>query len=388
MPNDKKPFDFTKYKKRYIALKIVYFGWDYNGLAQQKDDENTVEYHLFEALTKTCLIESREKCNYNRCGRTDKGVSSSGQVVNLSVRSNLVDEEITIGLFTPEDYTATLDDGKMRDKELDYVGMLNRVLPENIKVLAWAPVREGFSSRFDCRSRSYSYIFPIGDLCVESICKALSHLVGQHDYRNMCSFDLKNNVTNHQRTVISATIQPTISSYPRDTDRQTHKYNFYEIIIKGQAFLYHQIRCIMTVIFLVGCGKEQPEIVRDLLDINKCPSRPNYNRASPLALCLFECEYDSTDLPMGWIHSAESLRDLTRRLNRLWLEYKTKYLMIEKVLFGLHPGVVDSVTWKDFGLECDNMSDKKYIPLMKRPCDETLEAKLENIEVKKKLRLE
>lgn len=388
MAGSKRLFDFTKYKKRYIALKIVYFGWDYNGLAQQQDDQNTVEFHIFEALTKTCLIESRDKCCYNRCGRTDKGVSSSGQVINLSVRSNMLDEESNIGLFTPENYTPAPVKNKSQDKELDYVGMLNRVLPENIKVIAWAPVRKEFSSRFGCKSRSYSYIFPIGDLCVDSMRKALSYLVGEHDFRNLCSFDLKNNVTNHRRTILSATIQPTSAFEQQNLDHQQNRYCFYEIIIRGQAFLYHQIRCIMTVIFLVGSKKEQPELVRNLLDINECPSRPNYNRASPVPLCLFDCEYDSADLPSGWLHSDENLQDLTRRLKRLWLEHKTKYLMIEKVLFSLRPEFDDQVIWKDFGLECDNMSDSKYIPLLKRPRDETLEVKLENMERKKKLREE
>lgn len=59
-----------------------------------------MESHLFSALTKLRLIESREvgkssplaltswqTSGYSRCGRTDKGVSALGQVVALRLRS-------------------------------------------------------------------------------------------------------------------------------------------------------------------------------------------------------------------------------------------------------------------------------------------------------------
>lgn len=106
-----------------------------------------------------------------------------------------------------------------------------------------------------------------------------------------------------------------------------------------------------------------------------------------MPLCLFDCQYDLADLPTGWIFSDDNLHDLTRRLKRLWLAYKTKSLMIERMLFSL-PQVKDNVVWKDFGLDCDNMRDSKYIPLLKRPRDECLETKLKNIMSKKRPREE
>ena len=87
----KKPFDFSRYHKRHVALKVAYLGWDYHGFASQESTENTIESHFFAALFKACLIESRADCNYSRCGRTDKGVSAFAQVVSLDVRSNLME---------------------------------------------------------------------------------------------------------------------------------------------------------------------------------------------------------------------------------------------------------------------------------------------------------
>ena len=99
----KKPrsFDFTRYHKRHIALKMAYLGWDFHGFASQESTENTIESHFFVALSKACLIENRADCNYSRCGRTDKGVSAFSQVVSLDVRSNLTEG---LGLITSGDH--------------------------------------------------------------------------------------------------------------------------------------------------------------------------------------------------------------------------------------------------------------------------------------------
>ena len=86
-----RPFDFSRYHKRHIALKMAYLGWDFDGFASQETSENTIESHLFAALCKACLIESRADCNYSRCGRTDKGVSAFAQVISLDVRTDLAE---------------------------------------------------------------------------------------------------------------------------------------------------------------------------------------------------------------------------------------------------------------------------------------------------------
>lgn len=52
-------------------------------------------------------------------------------------------------------------------EEINYCQVLNKVLPKDIQCIAWRPVPEGFSSRFDCKSRTYKYFFPLGDLDIE-----------------------------------------------------------------------------------------------------------------------------------------------------------------------------------------------------------------------------
>lgn len=182
---------FTHFRchKRHILLKFYYLGWNYNGFVEQEDTINTIEYHIFEGLKKSCLIENRETSNYHRCGRTDKGVSAFSQVISLDVRSKLPPE-----------------DSKNVDEELSYCKMLNRILPKDIRCVAWAPVADNYSARFDCKRRSYKYFFPRGNLDVAAMSQAAGYLIGHHDFRNICKMDVANGVITFARTVQDARI--------------------------------------------------------------------------------------------------------------------------------------------------------------------------------------
>lgn len=50
-------FDFTKFQKRKVLLKFCYLGWDYEGYVTQENTTETIEFYLFQALSKVCLIE-------------------------------------------------------------------------------------------------------------------------------------------------------------------------------------------------------------------------------------------------------------------------------------------------------------------------------------------
>lgn len=45
----------------------------------------------------------------------------------------------------------------------------------------------------------------------------------------------------------------------------------YVAIIKGNAFIWHQIRYIMGILFLIGSNKEEPLLIKELLDVEKNP---------------------------------------------------------------------------------------------------------------------
>lgn len=148
--NSQKPFDFSKCNFRHILLKFYYLGWDYDGYVVQEDTDRTIEHHIFKALLKTCLIKDRATSNYHRCGRTDKGVSSFGQTISIDVRSKLAEE----------------NQYKL-EEEIDYCVILNKVLPPDIQCVAWCPVEKSYSARFNCCSRTYKYVFPLGNLNID-----------------------------------------------------------------------------------------------------------------------------------------------------------------------------------------------------------------------------
>ncbi|KAG9511113.1 tRNA pseudouridine(38/39) synthase, partial [Fragariocoptes setiger] len=378
-------FNHKPFKRRHIALKLLYLGWDYDGLASQIHSQNTIEHHLFEALIKTCMIKSRQEANFQRCGRTDKGVSSYGQVVSLDVRSLLTDEQNTLGLFTPEDYEprqsqrpGEMNVANSEIKDINYVGILNRVLPKDIRAIAWAPCKREFSSRFDCKSRSYYYIFPRGNLCITSMSRAVEYLIGHHDFRNLCTFDLKGGVVSHLRTVYSAKIESDITNLQESA--------MCRMIITGQGFLYHQIRCIMSIVLLVGMKLEEPEIMRDLLDIERVPAKPHYTMASPLPLILFDCSYDDTHFPEGWIYDGGAADELISSMKKLWCDYSLKANIVDFMLRDLRqklsPCLDESArsrlaNWSSFGLRGDMFTYGKYVPIKLRSQSESLESRLE-----------
>lgn len=94
------------------------------------------------------------------------------QVITIDLRSTQFCGGL--GVTLPENVDAKSKDGTA---ELPYVKMLNRVLPQDIRVLDWAPAPEGFSARFDCKSRTYCYYFPRGSLDVALMAEAAKRWV-------------------------------------------------------------------------------------------------------------------------------------------------------------------------------------------------------------------
>ncbi|GFZ46923.1 hypothetical protein JCM24511_04148 [Saitozyma sp. JCM 24511] len=315
-----KPFNFASHPTRHIALLVAYHGWPYSGLAIQSDrtesDEliPTVEAELLKALEKTRLVEADkgfEGCGYSRCGRTDRGVSGEGQVVDLWVRSNRKDGDGGAELVAwraPREAKPTLEEveeipeeapasasastSKPRKKppppspavEFPYPRLLNGVLPSSIRVLAWAPVDTDFNSRFSCKYRHYKYAFHLQPtpssppLDLGLMQQGADLLVGEHDFRNFCKLDGSKQIENHSRRVVKAYFE--------------HVDGMIIFNLIGTAFLWHQVRHVIGVLFLVGSKLEQPSLVSSLLDVEKNPSKPNYQMGDPLPLTLHECGYE------------------------------------------------------------------------------------------------
>lgn len=317
--SEQKPFDFSLHPRRKIALRFTYAGWEYGGLAYQAGPTPlpTVEGVLFDALVQTRLIDGAkgfEGCEWERCGRTDRGVSGAGNVVSLWVRSAIPQDPLTReGMDDPSSSnfqsapsSVTMPTPNSTKKELRYISVLNRVLPPTIRVVAWSPVAPTFSSRFACKYRHYKYFFNSRNLDVSRMQDAASRLLGQHDFRNLCKLDPSKQITNFRRIILQASISPARLEGKADLD------GVWVFDLKGTAFLYNQVRHIMAILFLIGSGLEHPSLMTALLNVDKerpypafkegelvppiVDRKPEYQMADGLPLVLWDCAYSDEDV--------------------------------------------------------------------------------------------
>ena len=461
-----KEFEFARHSRRKIALKFCYSGWKYGGLAFQIGPTllPTVENVLFDALAKARLVEKDsgfDGCGWEKCGRTDRGVSAAGQVVSLWVRSALPSQGEVADVSTEEinsskgtesnlnlqeeedDHLPGLGDNfgsldiagtshidsipKTTEKsssqyEHDYLAILNRLLPDTIRVIAWSPVSTTFSARFSCNYRHYKYFFSPLNLDVTQMQNAASRMIGEHDFRNLCKLDPQKQITSFRRTVFSASIDP--------LDDGTYVFN-----LVGTAFLYHQVRHIMAILFLIGSGLEPSSVVTDLMNVKEglepprsedlpkqkytvVDRKPEYQMADALPLMLWECGYDDTELAWrttgrpddegiegGLAHGGELYHQLqgiqTRSqvfsaLDQHFLEMAAKHHPKPVSPFPLKDGIGDLKMSRENNKQVINIPlgggtfkrSLKYVPLLERGRLDTVEVMNERWRLGKGMRRE
>ncbi|KND94365.1 tRNA pseudouridine(38/39) synthase [Tolypocladium ophioglossoides CBS 100239] len=345
----KRKVDPSRYSTRYIAIKLAYLGKNYGGFEFQAiGNQPSIEEELWNALTKSCLIFPNDEkvvqfdcCEYSKCGRTDRGVSAFGQVIGLRVRSNRplptkrakldesapVEQGAAVTEPRPDEMEEDTEETKPFDDirdELCYPRIINRLLPKDIRALAWCPSPPpDFSARFSCRERQYRYFFTepafapepsfmeppsrsggskvkTGWLDIAAMRDAAKRFEGEHDFRNVCKIDPAKQITNFHRRIFESDIvevkdvstalpylQNASFAVPGIDDGPHPKVYYFHV--RGSAFLWHQIRHMVALLFLVGQGLEAPSLVSELLDVSKNPSRPSYVMADEVPLVLWDC---------------------------------------------------------------------------------------------------
>jgi len=491
------------YSTRLIALKLAYLGKRYNGFEYHANNPTplpTIEEELWKALNKSRLIIPKdtpplnprevnwEGCEYSKCGRTDKGVSAFGQVIGIRVRSNrplrkrkisepgnvngtvIPTNPATIfplknALKLPSpDMSQSEDASRETDRlsmdnedappfdpikdEIPYPVILNRLLPPDIRILAWCPAPPpNFSARFSCKERQYKYFFtqpafpPIpqhletknkgaaatqdGWLDIAAMQEAAKNFIGLHDFRNFCKVDASKQIANFERRIFHADIveEDTTTtlgfvngssflledSQIRDGLSQSSQYpKVYSFTLHGSAFLWHQVRHMVAILFLIGQGLESPSIVSELLDVKKNPRRPIYEMATDTPLVLWDCIFPQEDDmerkdALQWLYTGDEpgrgdikygSQGLMEDIWRLWRERK-----IDEVLAGTLIDVVAS-QGKDVpsltstpkrGAKSQRVFDGgngprlkgTYLPVMKMPLMETTKTINEKYAIRK-----
>ncbi|TYI39102.1 hypothetical protein ES332_A02G075700v1 [Gossypium tomentosum] len=320
----------THHSKRYVALKVMYFGQRFYGFASEAQMDPTVEY--------------------SRCGRTDKGVSSVGQVIALFLRSNLKETDqnhkITGELF-PE---------ARIEGEIDYARVLNRVLPSDIRTLGWSPVSIDFSARFSCLAREYKYFFWRGNLNLSAMENAGKKFLGEHDFRNFCKMDAAN-VHNYRRRITQFEISSSNMSFEGG--------QLCAIKVKGSAFLWHQVRCMVAVLFMIGQGLESVDVIDILLDIEKTPRKPQYAMAPETPLILQSCEFED----VKFICSSDSGQALRIHLENEGRAYQLQSAIFQEAALSCLPLAKDQSLLNDGTIK----KVTSHIPLLSRPTEPSYE---------------
>lgn len=264
--------------------------------------------------------------------------------------------------------------------EIDYVSSLNGRLPHSIRVMGWAPVDFNFCARHSAHARQYRYVFgPVGTLNIEAMARACNYLIGFHDFRNLCkpvvanvqTFvrviyecrldldgepyhpDAASNTSSEEQSVEpsakSALINPCLASLrkrlaalsdneasasathdppTRFTPPENIRKKTLSLFVKGNAFLYHQIRCIVSILIHIGANLEPPELILRLFDTRRYPGKLVYNYSPGETLIFSGASYFSPRLPRFYI-SDKAYQHLRRSLSVSQLRF-----MAGQTLFG------------------------------------------------------
>ena len=146
----------------------------------------------------------------------------------------------------------------------------------------------------------------------------------------------------------------------------------------------------MGVLILVGEGKEDPSVVKELLNVEENPGRPMYSMAPPEPLVLFDTLYDDVQ----WIYSSADVERVGRSLKQLWEQSVLKMSVIQDMLAGLDsvcvtmpsPEVPQYLTLgKNVEIRSGNGG---YVPIMDRKVGESLETRLATRETRIKRKAE
>ncbi len=219
-----------------IMLTVSYDGTSYNGWALQSSTSNTIE----EMLNRAIHSLTGEDVKVIGASRTDAGVHAYGNIAVFDTASSIPGDRFSFAM--------------------------NRLLPEDIRVVESRRVEPDFhprhcntektyeyrilNTRFEMPTqRLYTYHFGM-PLDAEVMNEAGQYLVGEHDFTSFCN--VESQAVSHVRTVKSISVK-------RDGDRVV-------ISVTGTGFLYNMVRIIAGTLIQIGRGKGKPSDVAEMID--------------------------------------------------------------------------------------------------------------------------
>ncbi|XP_044146020.1 tRNA pseudouridine synthase A [Bufo gargarizans] len=250
-----------KHPKRKVVLLMAYSGKGYHGMQRNvgSSQYKTIEDELVQALVLSgCIPENHaddmKKMSFQRCARTDKGVSAAGQVVSLKVW--LIDS---------------------------IVEKINSHLPFHIRIIGLKRVTGRFNSKNSCDARTYSYTLPtfafahkdhslqeegfrLGQETLDKVNELLALYKGTHNFHNFTS----------QKGPRDPSAKRYIMEMHCEPPFLQGGLELAVIKVKGQSFMMHQIRKMIGLVIAVVKGYAPPSIMQrswgeGKVDIPKAP---------------------------------------------------------------------------------------------------------------------
>ncbi|XP_005799701.1 tRNA pseudouridine synthase A [Xiphophorus maculatus] len=254
--------DDKRYPKKKVVILLAYSGKGYYGMQRNPGNSQfrTIEDDLVTALVKSGCIpgnhgDDMRKMSFQRCARTDKGVSAAGQVVSLKLR--LIE---------------------------DIIEKINENLPPQIRVLGLKRVTQGFNSKNNCDARTYAYMLP-----------TVAFSPKDYDTENIAAFRLETETLQkvnqlfalykgthnfHNFTSQKAPSDPSARRYITEMSCGEpfvrNNYEFAVITVRGQSFMLHQIRKMIGLVIAVIKGYAKEEVMerswgQEKVDVPKAP---------------------------------------------------------------------------------------------------------------------
>ncbi|MBQ6512784.1 tRNA pseudouridine(38-40) synthase TruA [Methanobrevibacter sp.] len=282
------------------ALKIGYIGTNFHGF-QRQPDLRTVEEELIYHLRKLDYIDDLKKSRFRIAGRTDAGVHSLGNVISFQ-----------------------------SEKEVR-VNEINNSLPDDIQILASAPVRYAFKPRY-AQMRHYRYML-FQDLDVDKIRQVAEIFKGTHNFTNFTK--------RFQKTTTRTIDDIKITKVDLNDYHKREFPNLHDTIspifvdIYGESFLWNMVRKMMRVFVDVALGKMDLEEVERLLNPKENEPRAYIKVMEAEYLILMDIQYDGINFTYDDYACERFRRDLVDSLTDLQKRYAIRESMI-KSLNDLH----------------------------------------------------
>ena len=278
------------------ALKIGYIGTNFHGF-QRQPDLRTVEEELIYHLRKLNYIDDLKKSRFRIAGRTDAGVHSLGNVISFQSEKDVRINEI------------------------------NNSLPDDIQILASAPVRYAFKPRY-AQMRQYRYVL-FQDLDIDKLKQCAEVFKGTHNFTNF---------TKRFQKTTTRTIEDIKITKADLTDYHKKEFpNLHDTLspifvdIYGESFLWNMVRKMMRVFVDVATDKMSLDEVEKLLNPAEGEPRANIKVMEADYLILMDIQYDGIKFRYDDYACERFKRDLVGSLSDLQKRYAVRESMIKSL---------------------------------------------------------